>query len=102
MFSLSWNEIVFRSESVDDSRIHLLMEAVKLQQIDKDYRNHLQAFLNYSVKAQKKIGRNKTRPIFTKFQKFYDYEKELEKARGTVKSRFAEASKFLRGGKTRG
>ena len=84
MFSLSWNEIVFRSESVDDSRIQL------------------QAFLNYSVKAQKKIGRNKTRPIFTKFQKFYDYEKELEKARGTVKSRFAEASKFLRGGKTRG
>ena len=81
---------------------NLLMEAVKLQQIDKDYRNHLQAFLNYSVKAQKKIGRNKTRPIFTKFQKFYDYEKDLEKARGTVKSRFAEASKFLRGGKTRG
>ena len=30
---------------------NMLMEAVQLKQIDKDYRNHLQAFLNFSVKA---------------------------------------------------
>lgn len=57
----------------------LLMEAVRLKQVDFDYRNHLQAFLNFAVKAEKKTGKNKTRPVYTKFKKFYDYEKEVEK-----------------------
>ena len=82
LFSLSWNKSFSEVNQLTIPEFNLLMEAVKLQQIDKDYRNHLQAFLNYSVKAQKKIGRNKTRPIFTKFQKFYDYEKELERREG--------------------
>lgn len=56
------------------------MLAVKLKQVDIDYRNHLQAFLNMSVQAQKKSGKNKSVPVFTKFKKFYDYEKEVKKA----------------------
>lgn len=78
----------------------LLMEAVRLKQVDKDYRNHLQAFLNFAVKAEKKVGKNKSKPVFTKFKKFYDYEAEQKKItnKGNEKSRFSGIGKFLRKG----
>lgn len=75
------------------------MEAVRLKQVDMDYRNHLQAFLNYAVKAEKKSGK-KSKPVYTKFKKFYDYEAELEKAKNKKdkKSRFAGIGRFLNKG----
>ena len=78
----------------------LLMEAVRLKQVDKDYRNHLQAFLNFAVKAEKKSGKNKSKPVYSKFKRFYDYEKEIEKVSGkeTKKSRFSGISQFLNKG----
>ena len=78
----------------------LLMEAVQLKQIDKDYRNHLQAFLNFAVKAEKKTGKNKTAPVYSRFKQFYDYEKELKKVqnKGNEKSRFSGIGKFLKKG----
>ena len=51
----------------------LLMEAAQLKQVDNDYRNHLQAFLNYAVKAEKKAGKGKSKPVYRKFKQFYDY-----------------------------
>ena len=76
----------------------LLIKAEKLKQVDKDYRNHLQAFLNFCVKAEKKAGKNKTKPIYTKFEKFYDYETAIAKTEGRVpKNRFSGIShKLLR------
>lgn len=79
----------------------LLMEAVRLKQVDMDYRNHLQAFLNFAVKAEKKTGKNKSKPVYTKFKRFYDYEKELKKVRNPnaeEKSRFSGIGKFLKKG----
>lgn len=67
-------------------------------QIDMDYRNHLQAFLNFVVKAKRKAGKNKEVPIYNRFEKFYDYEKEIQKVQnaGKEKSNFARLKKFLR------
>ena len=76
----------------------LLMKAVRLKQVDMDYRCHLQAFLNFAVKAEKKVGRNKSKPRYNKFERFYDYEKEISKVMGTVKSRFSGIGKFLKKG----
>lgn len=66
-------------------------------QIDMDYRNHLQAFLNFTVKAKKKAGKNKEVPVYNRFEKFYNYEKEVEKVQnaGKEKSHFARLKKFL-------
>lgn len=74
----------------------LLMEAVRLKQADTDYRNHLQAWLNFSVQATDKKGK----PRFKKFKQFFDYEKRLEKARPDSKkeSKFSGLSKFFRKG----
>lgn len=78
----------------------LLMEAVRLNQVDIDYRNHLQAYLNFAVKAEKKTGKGKSKPVYDKFKKFYDYEKEIKKAKneGNEKSRFSGFGKFLKKG----
>lgn len=79
---------------------NLLIEAVRLKQIDQDYRNHLQAFLNFAVKAEKKTGKGKSRPVYSKFKQFYNYEKEVEKVtnKSNEKSRFSGISKFLKKG----
>lgn len=57
---------------------NLLMEAAQLKEVDKDYRNHLQAFLNFAVKAEKKAGKGKTKPVYQRFRNFFDYEKEVD------------------------
>lgn len=79
---------------------NLLMKAARLRQVDLDYRNHLQAFLNFSVRAEKRVGKNKSRPIYRTFRKFYDYEAEQKKASGQreQEDRFAALRKFLREG----
>lgn len=78
----------------------LLMEAVRLKQIDMDYRNHLQAYLNFVVKAEKKAGKGKSKPVYSSFKKFFDYEKKLAEAKnkGEKKSRFAGIGKLLKKG----
>ncbi|MDO4170312.1 MAG: hypothetical protein Q4D45_10470 [Lachnospiraceae bacterium] len=63
-----------------------------------DYRNHLQAFLNFAVKAEKKAGKNKTKPVYRNFEKFYDYQKELDKVQHGEESRFANLVEHLRKG----
>ena len=55
----------------------LLMKSVRLKQIDAEYKLHLQAFLNFAVKAEKKAGKGKSKPVYREFKKFYDYEKRL-------------------------
>ena len=73
----------------------LLMEGVRLREIDKDYRNHLQVFLNFFVRSERKAGKGKSKPVYTKFKQFYDYEKELEKVNKKKKSRFEGIGKLL-------
>ncbi len=75
------------------------MKAVRLKAVDMDYRIHKQAFLNLAVKAEKKVGKRKSRPVYTKFKKFYDYEKEIRQALGEKRpadSRFQGIEKLLR------
>ena len=74
----------------------LLMDGVRLKEIDKDYRNHLQAFLNFAVRSEKKTGKGKSKPVYTKFKQFYDYERELEKVNNEKESRFEGIGKLLK------
>lgn len=55
------------------------MQAARLKEVDKDYRNHLQAFLNFSVQAQRKSGK-KSVPVFKEFKKFFNYAKAIKEA----------------------
>lgn len=77
----------------------LLMQSVRLRQVDEDYRNHLQAYLTFVAKAEKKKGKNKTEPVYKTFKQFYDYEKEIEKVtKPNNESRFAGIGKFFKKG----
>ena len=77
---------------------NLLMEAVRLKQIDLDYRNHLQAYLNFAVQATKKSGKS-SRPVYRTFKQFFDYEKAIQKAKNTKsdkKSKFSGVGSLLK------
>lgn len=79
---------------------NLLMQAVRLRQVDLDYRNHLPAFLSFAVQAEKRVGKNKSRPVYRTFQKFYDYDAEQQKVLSDrePEDRFAGLKQFLREG----
>lgn len=72
----------------------LLRKAIELQQEEKDYRNHLQAFLNFEARARKKSGR----PVFSTFKKLYDREARLREImkKEEKTDRFAKVKQLLR------
>lgn len=83
------------------SEYYLLMEAARLKQVDMDYRVHLTAWLTFAAKAMKKSGKHKSKPVYSKFKQFYDYEAELKNARNEgekEKSRFSGIGKYLKKG----
>lgn len=77
---------------------YLLMESVQLRQIDRSYWTHLQAWLTFAAKAEKKAGKGKTTPVYKKFKKFFDYEQEIEKAKQGRKSKFPGVGKIFKKG----
>lgn len=78
----------------------LLIEAARLKQIDADYRNHQQAWLNFVVQAKKKAGKHKQKPVYSTFKQFYNYKEELQKTKetDTKKSKFSGIGKLLKKG----
>lgn len=77
---------------------NILIEAENLKQVDRDYRNHLQAYLNFQATAKKNVGKNKQKPVFDKFDKFFDYDKALKRVQSkkSEKGRLSALSKFLK------
>lgn len=76
----------------------MLMQGVRLKQVDEDYRVHQQAYLNFAVKAEKKSGKKKSKPVYSTFEKFFDYEKAIRRAKGESEkqSKFTGLSRFLK------
>ena len=76
----------------------LLMKSTSLKMVDMDYRAHQQAFLNFAVQSKKKVGKNKEKPVYSQFEKFYNYKAELEKVekKNQEPDRFADLKDYLR------
>lgn len=74
------------------------MEAVEYRQVDEDYLMHKQAFLGLQVQAKRKVGKAGYKPVYDRFDKFYDYEKELEKVknRHNKKNSLSKVSRYLK------
>ena len=71
----------------------MLAKAHDLANVDKMMYIHLQAFLNRNVKAEKKIGK-KSKPVFDKFNKFFDYEKAVNDVMNKPKNSEETKPKF--------
>lgn len=78
----------------------MLIKAHNLRQVDESLKVHQLAFLNMAVKSTRKNGK----PVYSNFNKFFNYDKELERVTGKVKKddRFADIGKFLRRGGVNG
>ena len=73
----------------------IMMEALELRMLDESLHEHRQAFLNFAVRAEKKAGKGKTKPVYRRFRQFFDFEKELRKIKNRRKpSRFAGITKL--------
>lgn len=79
------------------SEYALQVEAWNLAEVDRQYWTHLQAYLGLAVKATK--GR-KQKPKYSSFDKFFDFDKELNRRKqviyGEKKSRFPSLSKHIK------
>lgn len=77
----------------------IMMEAANLRAVDEDFRVHQQAFLNFAVQAEKKVGKNKKRPVYVKFEKFFDYKERVRAVTGKKQpDPYAAVKKFMREG----
>lgn len=73
----------------------LLMKSKELQIVDKHYELHLQAYLNMAASARKPVGK-KIKPVYMKFDKFFDYQKQLDRVMGIKKkSKFDGLAQFI-------
>lgn len=75
----------------------LLMKSKELQMVDDQYYLHLQAYLNMKARAKKRVGK-KQKMVYTKFNKFFDYEKEVNKVLGVNKKttgKFSDLARFI-------
>lgn len=74
------------------------MKAVQLRHIDRLHDMHLQAWLNMKASAKKSAGKNKVRPVFSRFEKFFDYKRILSEFRKKdgENSRISTVGKILR------
>lgn len=58
------------------------MKAQQLKEFDLMYHLHLMAFKNFQVKAMRKVGKGKSKPVYSTFDKFFNYDKLLNKILG--------------------
>lgn len=80
----------------------LLMKSKELEMVDEEYRIHLQAYLNMSAQAKKRAGK-KVKPVYTTFNKFYNYQKSLDRVMGIKKkSKFDGLAQFIKEQKKEG
>lgn len=80
----------------------LLMKSKELEMVDEEYRIHLQAYLNMSAQAKKRAGK-KVKPVYTTFNKFYNYQKSLDRVMGIKKkSKFDGLAQFIQEQKKEG
>lgn len=77
-----------------------LMEACELRLVDEEFIAHRQAFLNMRAQAADAKGR----PVYRRFEKFYDYDKAIRRAKKKEPSdgRFSRLKQYLREGNNNG
>lgn len=75
----------------------ILTKAAELREADLDYRLHMQAFLNVQAGAKKKVGKNKERLVYNRFDKFYNRKKEIDRImKPKEESRFSGIGELFR------
>lgn len=57
----------------------MLIKAYEYKTVDRSYYAHLLAFLNFAVQAQRPAGKGKTKPVYNRFSKFFNYEREIKR-----------------------
>ena len=89
-------------DNITPYEYRLLMKSKELQIVDKQYEIHLQAYLNMTAQARKQVG-EKQRMVYTRFDKFFDYQKQLDKVMGfKKKSKFDGLAQFIKEQKKEG
>lgn len=77
----------------------IMIHALELRQIDEDYRQHMQSYLNFKVQATKKSGKDKVKPVYKSFKSFFDYEAAQKRVLKQETKPDSVLSRFLRGKK---
>lgn len=73
-----------------------LMKAFRLKRVDKERDMHLQAWLNHQVSETKNVGskdKPKEKPLYTKFDDFFNYEERIREIEGTTKPTLSKQQK---------
>lgn len=70
------------------------IKAKELRDVDEDYMLHKLAWLNREIKAEKKSGKS-TKPIYRKFEQFFDYRKRVKDVISGNKEGFSDKGRKI-------
>ena len=100
-FRCGWANSLEDVERMTLKEYRLRAEGFELWQVDRSYYAHLQAWLTFAAKAEKRVGKGKSKPVYDRFEKFFDYDKAIKKIKGepAAKSRFEGIGAVLKGEK---
>lgn len=70
------------------------VRAKELKDVDEDFLLHKFAWLNREIKAEKKSGKS-SKPVYRKFEQFFDYKKRLRDVVGGNKEGFSEIGRKI-------
>lgn len=75
-------------------QMEILSKSLELREEDKNYEAHRQAFLNFMATATKESGK-KIKPVYRKFEDFYNPQKHYARFKKKEKSKFEGVGKLL-------
>ena len=80
-------------DNLTPHQYRLMVRALRLMQVDEDYKSHWIAYNAFRASATKKQGKKEV-PVYKTFRSFFDYEEELKKVEkelnGPDESRFKD------------
>ena len=66
-------------DNLTPHQYRLMVRALRLRQVDEDFKSHWLAYTTFMAQATKKKGKKEV-PVYKTFRSFFNYEEELKKA----------------------
>jgi len=66
-------------DNLTPHQYRLMVRALRLRQVDEDYKSHWLAYNTFQASAKKKQGKSEV-AVYKTFRSFFNYEEELKKA----------------------
>lgn len=84
-------------DQITPAQYKIMLDALALRMVDESMQAHRIAFLTFVAQGKKRSGKNKQKPVYRKFEQFFNYDREIDrvKNRKDRQSRLEDIAKLI-------